>query len=635
MKAFKPGLLAGLLMLAGLAQAQSLRLAAVFSDHAVLQAGKPIQVWGWASPGAKLALSLGAARAEAQADSLGRFKAVFGAMKSGGPLELRASSGAEQALAKDVLIGEVWMAAGQSNMELRESETKEAAADVPAANYPLLRFFTVEKGESLAPAEDVKGEWKICSPATAGDFSAVAFQFGKRLQADLKAPVGMLVSTWGGTQAELWTPGPAMQRVPFLAKQVADWQSRPGEKKPLSAGKFDYDLQFKDIEFIPKSGKAKPVAVQAAAGNWGGAWNALARPDSSAAFEIVEGSTGRFHGSLKPFAWGGATTPLQAGAKQDLSRMASLRLKIRGTGLYRVSLSQPSITDWDYYKSLPLSPTAQWQTVEIPMSSFKQDGWGAAKPFTPAEIGELSIACSPVWQNPEVPSGLYNAMVAPLGAYALTGFLWYQGEANVPECKEYRDILGALIGGWRQDFGGAALPFLVVQLPNYIPKPETASGTSWACLRQAQAQASTDLKNVGLAVALGLGDPEDIHPKHKAEVGRRLYLQALKLAYGRKVSAQGPEFKSLAASGSKLLASFDDHGRGLRGDGAALRGFEVAGSDGHFVAAQASLKGSRVELTAEGLAQPRMARYAFSNDPALSLFDGDLLPALPFEAALK
>jgi sialate O-acetylesterase len=618
-----------LLMAAALSRAASaaeLRLPALISDHMVLQAGLPAPLWGQDKPGQLVKASLAGHQAEAKADAKGRWRLDLGPLPAGGPYAL-SISGSSALTVADVLVGEVWLASGQSNMEFQMAGTHDREKQLPAAKHPTLRLFYVERRAAAEPMDsmDLRGNWKTCTPETAREFSAVAYHFGRELKQALKTPVGLITASWGGTPAETWTPRPALDALPELAPLLKQWD---GDREAIALWKdgAPFDVELKELRFVSRDpkGPALPVRLASADKNGlGGSWTHGEKPGSKGEFK-----DGRYFGLMQGGAWGGADSPLMPdGSPADLSGYEAVAFKARGKGQFALTFAQKNNTDPDHYGTQAMTLTKEWKAYSIPLSSLKQGDWGEPKPFTPDQFTGMGISVRvPYW--PDQAALAYNGMIAPLGAYAFQGALWYQGESNAGRAGHYAALLRAMVKSWRAA-AGRDFPFLVVQLPNYGAPCEGPCHSDWAELRAAQAQVLA-LPGTGVVTTIDLGEANNIHPRNKTEVGRRLALKALKLVYGKKLEDAGPAFTELKADGSSLVLGFDGKLKA-----AAVNSVEVAGKDGVFVRAQAELKKGVLKVWADKIKEPKAVRYAWTDNPPLSLVGVNGLPVMPFKAELK
>jgi sialate O-acetylesterase len=584
----------------------------------VLQSGTMIRLWGWSKAGDTVSADLNKQHAVTQADATGKWILVLPAMPKGGPYELKISNGQESKSVSDVLVGEVWLGSGQSNMAFQMGQTSDAAEELPKAKQEKIRLFLVENHSSSKPAQDLKGSWKLCSPENAKPFAAVLYHFGKDLQGELDTPMGLIASAWGGSPAEAWTP-----REPFDSNPVLKARAMEMEKDKLNLeiwGKgLDYEIQVKDLKLIPKAaGAAALPAIPASS------WSHSEKPGSTA-----ELKAGEKEARLKGWAEGGAWVSMNASfsPSADFSGAEAVEFSARGKGKFGMSMHQPSVQDWDDFASEPFSLEADWKKIRVPLASLKQAGWGAHQEFQPAAIQSLVFGLrQPSW--PDLPAVIYNSMIAPMTPYAIKGAIWYQGESNAGRAGEYHLLLSSMLRAWRSAWDLGDFPFYIVQLPNW-----SGGGGSWPALRQAQLE-MLDQPNVGVSVALDLGESKDIHPHDKHTVGSRLARLALAQTYGKGgigAASAGPIAQSAKAQGSKVLVQFKNAESGLKAKG-ELKEFEVAGADGVYKEASAKIvKGGLLELSSPAVEAPLSARYAWKDDPIACLYNKEGLPAAPFE----
>lgn len=488
---------------------------AILSDHMVLPASDAAVIWGEDQPGQAVTASLAGRSATAQADAQGRWSLRFKGLQPGGPHALDIQ-GSQRRVIQDVLLGEVWLGSGQSNMEFALKLSDKAEAALKGADLPGLRLFTVERNADFVPAKDLQGRWVASTPETAKDFSAVAWHFGARQHKHTKAPVGLVVAAWGGTSAEAWTPRADLDALPGMPPLLAQWEADADRKELWQDGQA-FELELKDLSLLGKDGKAEPLAHALKAA----AWSHGHKPGSHGMVAVEVGRVA-YRGRMKGGAWGSASLPLRAdGTTADLRNAKALRFVARGKGSFVASLSQASIKDYDYHAAPPFHLKPEWSAFELPLDGLKQGGWGLPVPFEPEALLRVQFAVQvPFW--PELPSLAYNAMIAPLQPFGFKGVLWYQGESNGGRAGAYAPLLQALVGAWRRDFQDPQQAWAVVQLPEFDGTP------GWEALQKAQADAVAGLTNAVLVPATGLGDPKDIHPRRKAELGERLFKAILK-----------------------------------------------------------------------------------------------------------
>jgi len=482
-----------------------LSLHPLISDHAVFQREVDFPVIGKADPGAEVEVQWQGKDFKVKAGTDGKWLVRLDPSPANAKGQiLKVISGTNSIEVSDILIGEVWLASGQSNMEWKLKQIGAQSAEAEKADDPLLRLVGISHSPAHDPSESVKTTWNLTTKGSALNFSAVAYFFGRELRKDLKVPVGLIQSAVGGTPAEAWTPIEFLKSDVAFAKAVNDREEYPNWYPKLVAkyerDELAYNLEVKEAQ---KTG-AKP----------------------------------------------------------------------------------------------PKKPRA---------------------PHAPDK-------------NPNLASVLWNGMIHPLVPYPIRGVIWYQGEANAYRSEVYEKLLTGMIEAWRKAWGQGDFPFLIVQLADFNYNEEGGSGTTWAKLRDAQSAVAEHVKKTGMAVILGLGEPEDIHPQRKMEVGERLALWAKKIAYGKDVVCQGPVFDSVKYSGGEAIVSFRPLTGGLKSsDQKEVGGFAVAGSDKQFKPAKAKLEKNQVILKTSEVANPAFVRYAWCNRPAdANLTDESNIPARPF-----
>ncbi len=614
-----------------------LKLPALIGNHMVLQRGKPV-VWGWGDAGQTITVSMAGESVQAIAGSDGKWKAALSIPKAGGPYDM-VIQGDEAITISDVLVGDVWIGSGQSNMEFAMKTSNDADKEIPLADIPEMRFFKLDHAASFTPLEDVQGFWSICTPASVPDFSAVAYHFGKDIHQVLKIPIGLVESCWGGTAGEAWTPRPALDAVPDLVSLLKDWDSNQAQIKTWTQGN-DFELWLSDIKFIPKDPKDKVLVVSPVQMKdmLGGFWSTSAKPGCQAAVTATgqafsgKGLAIHFTGKMQGGGWGGLATNL-ANSPIDLSRYEAVEFYAKGSGQFRLTLGQPSITDYDYYAMKdPFDAAPDWKLMHVTIADLTQGGWGSPKPFTPESITTFNFSVQvPYW--PDIPAVVYNGMAAPLTPMRIKGVLWYQGESNTGRASQYSLVLSALIQSWRKAWGEGNFPFIIFQLPNFMAVQPQPSESGWAELRDAQLQVSQTEPKTGLVTTIDLGEANNIHPKDKTDVGYRASLSALSLAYHKLVVGSGPLFQSAKIKGGKVILGFKNIGKGLiTKDGGPVTGFSLAGDDQKFYWATANITGNVVTVWCDQVPQPKKIRYAWADNPVCNLANRDGLTASPFRA---
>jgi sialate O-acetylesterase len=619
--------------------AAALRLPRLFGDGMVLQRGVHIPVWGWAPPRVRVHVALDGADADATAGVDGRWKVTLPAHSAGGPHRLAVRAGSDSVVLHDVLVGDVWIASGQSNMELPVSAARDAAKEIAAAHDSAIRQLKVPTSWSQTPEDDiVGGAWAPADSQHVGDFSAVAYYFARSLRRSVPVPIGIVNTTWGGSRIEAW-----MSRA-ALGLDDASWRAR---------WQHEEDEQ-----------KRRTETLRARLGG-------LPTVDSG----LVAGRAPWADPSLDERKWLTIRTPSlweQAGF-DGMDGIAWYRTAVELTAAeaaHGATLSLGPIDDADvtWVNGVEVGRTSSYnapRTYSVPASALRtgrnviavrvEDGgggggiWGepsqlwldagaARHPLAgdwKFRVGALAIDIDGQRIN-KVPTVLYNRMVHPLLPFPVAGVIWYQGESNAEsmgDAAEYARLFRTMITSWRREWGLGELPFLWVQLPNFMePDSVPPAQSAWATLRESQA-AALALPRTAQAVAIDVGEATDIHPKNKQDVGARLALAARKLAYHQTVHASGPTYRSHAVRGSRIVVRFDHAEAGLvsHAPDGRLGGFAISGADGKFVWADARIEGNTVVVSSPRVRAPVAVRYAWSNNPAdASLFDRAGLPAAPF-----
>lgn len=489
----------------------AVRLPSIWQHNMVLQRDQRLPVWGWAKPDEEITVQFGAQIVMTTADQSGCWRTVIGPFTANDePWELIISGARTKRVLTNILVGDVWLCSGQSNMEWPVRNARNSAAEIAAATNPLIRLATVQRATApLAPARNAKISWAVCSPRAVEQFSAVGYFFARDLQPHLRIPIGIIHSSWGGTPIEAWTSRAALDGIPFLTDR-------------------------------------------------------LERADAALTSYTPEAAQLQYQHDLA--AWSNAVREARA-------------------------------------KGLPEPRAPQL--------------WN---PFT----------------DTHHPATLFNAMIAPLIPFGIRGFLWYQGEANAGRANEYQILFPAMIADWRSRWGKRPLPFLFVQLANFlaVQTEPVQTNASWPFLREAQTL-TLRVTNTAMACAIDLADPEnpdDIHPKNKQDVARRLALAARYVAYGEKLVYSGPLFRSARVKGSRIIVSFDHVGGGLTARGDALKGFAIAGPDKRFYWADAVIKGANVVVSSTNVPTPVAVRYNWATNPIGNLYNAEGLPAVPFRS---
>lgn len=617
----------------------------LFSDNMVLQRDTPDPVWGWTVPGRTVTVKVSGRTSTAVAGADGKWMTRVGPFPAGGPYTLTVS-GPQTVVLRNILMGDVWICSGQSNMEFGIGNATNGTQEIAAANYPKIRLFLVTKVAADSPRDTVPvsgsdGHWQTCTPKTVAmggwnGFSAVGYFFARDLQKSIHVPIGLIKSSWGGTIAEAWTSARALNTLPDFQPAVASLQ----KKAEAGGSSLAYEERLAGWYAKHDPGSAGEAWADPALDS--SAWKTMALP------QLFQEAGDPELANTNGVVWFRKRFALPAG---DAGKEAVLHLMVDDSDTTWVNGTRVGATSGyntpRAYKIAPglLKPAGNVIAVRVLDTGGKGGIWGAPTdlrldvpsgkplPFAGAWSYKLGTALPkddpapvPPGNNPNVVTVLYNGMIAPLIPFAVKGALWYQGEANVGRAGQYQTLLPTLIQDWRTRFGVGKFPFLIVQLAGWQP-----GGTGWPELQEAQMMTAARVPNVGIATAVDIGDQNDIHPKNKQEVGRRLALVAQSKVYGGKSEYDGPIYKSLKVTGGTVRLSFAHLGGGLTAkDGKPLAGFTIAGRDGRFVTAEARIEGSTVVVSSPQVPIPTAVRYAWDAFPQTSLYSKAGLPAFPF-----
>ena len=628
-------------------------LPSLFSDNVVLQRSAPVPVWGTADPGERVTVSVAGKSAAATAGPDGHWRVDLSGLPAGDNDTLTIT-GKNTLTIKNVDVGEVWLASGQSNMTMHMGwDLKDYAKDAAAANDPDLRMFTVPTRGSLLPETAADGRWFAADPKNALDFSAVGYYFAKNLRQELGVPVGIIHSSYGGTPGEAWVSRAALDSDPALRQRAEDGIAAM-ERLPEDTTQFPIKLDAWEMANGARdAGETADPPAWAAPPFDDGAWQKASLPASFDNLGLKAGGVLCLRKSV--------ILPADAGAKDfDLYvgwNSNVFRVYFNGQVLKPNSDLKPFYGDNQYFH-VPhglVRPGAAnvvalreygltagsglWipaKAMGLPASPSALDGpWAfrAEQTFpalTPAALAALPGA--PASQIQNTPGALFNAMIHPLIPYAIKGCLWYQGESNAGDAGHYRGLLTDLIADWRGRWGEGRFPFEVEQLANYGGPPAEPGDSGVAGVREAQLRVAQTVPDTGLAVAIDLGNPDgNIHPADKWDVGRRLSLVALSNAYGKPVIHSGPIYAGMKVAGSTVTIAFRHADGGLAAPGGPLQRFAVAGGDKKFVWADARIAGDTVVVSSPRVPQPVAVRYAWADNPVgCNLYNGAGLPASPF-----
>ncbi len=625
-----------------------IRLPALFSDHMVLQRESTIAFWGWADPGEEVSIESTAFQSAAKttADAGGRFEFRLPTGPAGGPHIVRLS-GRNSVELQDVLLGEVWIASGQSNMEWPIGPQSyspgilEWQREVERADTPLIREFEVINAVAAAPVADCKGVWRVASPQTAGDFSAVGYFHARQLSETLGVPVGILATNWGGTRVEAWCSKEVLRSLKSC-KDELDWIEKLGadpEGEQAKAARawregFENAVAKSFPSLAARAADARPALPADARklhvpGEWKGEWAAF------------DGFMMLWRNVEVPASWEGRALRLELGPIDDIDTTWFGEVKV-------------SAAEADGMWATPrryIVPASVVRAGALTLCVRVLDtGGGGGLVGRPEELriypeGEESAAIPlagdwsmlagarmselPAW--PSVPalhansaSALFNAMIAPLTPFTVRGALWYQGESNRGSTT-YASHVASMVEDWRARFDCGPFAFYFVQIAPYDYRD---SGELTARLREQQDRTRALLPNSAMVVTMDVGDPADIHPLRKQIVGRRLADLALQRIHGIERVVDSPEYLSVSYSKGRALL-YLSHAAGLRSEGEPAL-FQIAGSDRRFVPAKARIIGDTIELWSEQVAEPKAVRYGWCEACEGNVWNGAGLPLAPF-----
>lgn len=457
----------------------------------------------------------------------------------------------------------------------------------------------------------------------------MGYYFGRELRRRLKVPVGLIMAAWGGTTAEVWTDPASLAADGDLSPILRRWNERLTRNPDVLRDNLPFSFEIDAMELVRSDASRLALTGREAKTS---RWGPPAFGDSSRA-AIRSGSRSVFSGTLGIAGSASVLRDLElSGRPVDVSGYATLRLRARGQGAFFLQLRQPSVVDGAWHALPAFFARPEWTEYTLRLADFRQPSWGEQKPLTLDQVSGVAICIEAAMPVPEQPSSLFNSMLRPVLPHGIRGALWYQGEGNAGRAFQYRRLLTALIGGWRRAWGQGDFPFYIVQLPGYGPVGENAEESEWAEMREAQA-AALGLANTGLVCTVDLGEPGNVHPRNKSEVGIRLSQIALARTYGIDVEYSGPRFLSAAVEGNRMRVQFADIGTGVKSrDGGPLRGFSVAGEDRIFHKAIATIDGDTVVVESPEVRDPIAVRYAWAASPVCNLAGANGLPAWPFRS---
>ena len=623
----------------------------VFTDNMVLQQEAVATIWGTASLGKKVTVTTswdGRSYTTTASKEDGSWAIKFDTPSYGGPYEIAVADSRKPLILKNVLIGDVWICSGQSNMEMKIADKVTGMEETlfRAKDYPNMRIFHVQNTTATLPTDVIPvrhGGWQMCDAETIKDFSAAAYYFGRELNENLDIPIGLIETCWGGTLAEAWTSGESLKKMPYFASRVDEAASLPLTEEARTE-KF-----HKDIDRWREDMKTCDPAYSGGRLVWGALdfndseWSEIESPGF-----VQDSGLPNFSGYLWmrktvdiPASWAGKELALDLAmiddndftyfngvevghiegclAHRHYKVPASLVKAGKAVIAVRVMDTGGKGGIWGDRNRMFLALS---ETERIPLAG----SWKYKVAMKLSDAPDLPVNTA---REANFPTFLYNAMIHPLLRVPIKGAIWYQGEANVARSLQYQTLLPLMIQDWRKAWG-INFPFYIAQLANYQAVQTGPEESDWAELREAQL-VTTKLENTGMAVLIDIGEAEDIHPKNKAEVGRRLALNVLALTYGKDIPYRGPIYSSYKIEGSTMRISFNHVEGGLcTPGGAVLEGFYLSGADHVFHKAKAVIEGDTVVVSSPEVEFPTSVRYGWANNPVCNLYNSAGLPASPF-----
>ena len=618
------------------------RLPQIITDGLVLQRDAEINIWGWASAGEQITVEFNRKKYKATSSSQGKWRLKLPKMKAGGPYSMKIS-GKNEILVNDILIGDVWLVAGQSNM-VHQLDIHDVtyADDISNANYPAIRHFKIPTTTNLErPSEDLTGgSWQYAVGEEVRPFSAVAYFFARKLYDKYNIPIGLINASVGGTPIEAWISEEGFKEFPDILKTIKQNQDtayvnsrnrnsggNPPPTKPQDKGLIA-DTPWYSVDFTPKNWRRINIP---------GYWEDQGIKDLNGVvwyrreIDIPESMAGKQ-------------------AKLFLGRIVDAdRVYINGEEVANTTYQYPQRR-----YTVPANLLKAGKNVFVvrvtnyggkggfvpdkPYCLFTETDTIDLKGYWQYKVGEVFIPNPSAFSGPrrinaqDQPTALYNAMVAPYIDFHIKGILWYQGESNAGRPAQYKGLQKALIKDWREKFNNSNLPFIYAQLPNFMDVSYLPSESGWAALRESQMKAAMSVPNTAMTVNIDLGEWNDIHPDNKKDVGERMALAALKLAYGENIVYSGPIYQSHSIEGNKVIINFSHTGSGLiTHDGEELNEFAIAGEDKKFIWAKAKIDENKVIVWSDEVENPKYVRYAWADNPDNpNLYNQEGLPASPF-----
>lgn len=622
-----------------------IKLPRLLSDNAVLQRGVTIPLHGQAAKNASVKIVFADASYKVKANNNGEWRLELPPLKAGGPYDMKINDGQELLVVSNILVGDIWVCSGQSNMEWPLREANNAEAEIAAANDPMIRHFYVEHSAATQPQATLQsGKWNACDSTTAGDFTAVGYFFAKHLREKTGVPIGLLHSSWGGSRIEPWMDATTLGYKNAAEVEAYLEETMGGQKERVEAFlRSKFGDQIPMIDGGIQDGKAIWSYADFNDGDWldyplPGRWE-------ENGWEMLDG-----------IVWFRKEVTLTAAQAAEAATLGLAMIDDSDDAWVNGVRVGGLTNSYSVVRNYPVPKGTLRVGKNVIAVRVEDGGYGGGfhgKPdlmYLQTATGKLSLAGDwkmkvgkalgslPTTNDNQLPTKLYNAMIHPIQWFPIKGVIWYQGESNAGEAAAYKSLFQQMIQQWRNQWRVGDFPFLFAQLANFhAVQPEPGDG-GWAFIREAQSAALT-LPNTGQAVITDIGEADDIHPRNKQDVGYRLALAARHFAYGEKdLIYSGPTFKGIAKSNAaatnQLHLEFENKGSGLLAKGSPegeLRGFAIAGADKKFVWAQAKIEGDKVVVWSEQVPTPVAVRYAWADNPGdANFYNQEGLPASSF-----
>ena len=616
-----------------------LRTGLIFSDGMVLQRDQNVPIWGTASPGDRIEVSFRGRSVSGMAGEDGRWQVELPASPAGGPDAMEVKTGRDSLTIQDVMVGDVWICSGQSNMEWAVADSMNATAEIALASDSAIRHFKVPRSWSAVPVGSLAGgSWERANSGHVGSFTAVGYFFARQLRQDLDVPIGLINTSWGGSRIEPWMSASALGMSEDDVRQVLAEEQEYEEEVRAQLEKAVGGVPQSDRGYVGDDPRWADPDL-----------------DDSAWSEIVVPSAWEAAGypGMDGIAWYRTSFYLTA---EEANQGIQLGLgAIDDSDISWVNGHEVGRTEdaWNQARLYDVSPEFLLTGRNVLAVRVEDPQGGGGIQGDPGLLFVDTVrqrrSLAGIWKfavgyftinledhKRQLPTLLYNHMVHPLLRFPVKGILWYQGESNadiLEDALAYRELFTGLIQDWRAGWGSADLPFLWVQLASFMAPPSEPAESVWAILRESQS-AALALPRTAQVVTLDIGEALDVHPTNKQAVGERLALAARAVSYGQDVAFSGPTYRSHEKDGSHIVVSFDHAGGGLVGRemaGGSLRGFAIAGADQQFVWAKATIEGDRLVVWSPEVTEPVAVRYAWADNPeGANLYNADGLPAAPF-----